>query len=192
MRDPSVRAQALTAVGAVESHVGRLESAEEMLKEALELERRVGDELSVADTLSNLGWVGLLRGAYDEARSRLEESLAIASRLDDDLRSLFAYGNLGLLELFEGRYEAAVGAFVEELRMSTRLGNRRNGLEALYGLAVAYAGLDDAALSVKIDGARVALAELASVRIETVVLERLDPLLEQARHLLAPAFSGLR
>src|SRR5436190_12072667 len=94
-----------------------------------------------------------MAGRPVDARAPLEECLAIARRGGDDVRATLALGNLGLVALSEERWGDAIELHVESLRLSNRRGNRRGAAEALLGLALAHAGLDDARGAVELHGA---------------------------------------
>jgi tetratricopeptide (TPR) repeat protein len=154
-----VRAEVLTSVGAVTAHLGDADAARRIFMEVLELEREIGDELSIADALNNVGYTAWVAGRYADARPPLEECLAIARACGDELRMTMAVGNLGLIAFSEGRFRDAVALLTDELRLSNRRGNRRSGAEALLGLAGAFAALDRVEPAVTLMGSWGALCD---------------------------------
>ena len=153
------RGAALSCVGAARTSSGDLAGAEPLSTEALRLSRATGDELSIASTLNNLGYLALLQGTYSEAGAYLEESLAITRRLNDRFRIALVLGNLGILAVLEGRSEEAVATLTEELRLSSARGDRRLACEAILGLASAHAALGNPQLAVKLHAAQRTLEE---------------------------------
>jgi len=154
----------------------------------LELVRRLGDELGIADALNNLGWTARSAGRPAVARAYLEECLAIAQRHGDDIRATLAIGNLGHVALAEERWEDAVELHLEELRSSNRRGNRRGAVDALLGLATAYSELDDTRAAVELYGAFQGLCDATGIDPATDWLNTLAaPFLDRARSALDPA-----
>src|SRR2546430_1468103 len=117
----------------------------------------LGDEVNIADSLNNLGYLLVLLEEHAQARPLLEESLSLAERLEDTRHIALAVGNLALVSLFTGENEDARARFVECIRLSEQLGDKRGVLEAVRGLAAiaAQAGaLGDAA---RLQGAAIGL-----------------------------------
>ncbi len=182
VHDPAITAEVLTALGAAAGNLGDLQTAERLFLDVLEIERRLGDELGIADALNNLGWVAWAAGRPAEARGYLEECLAIAQGHGDDIRATLAIGNLGLTALSEERWEDAVELHLEELRSSNRRGNQRGALEALLGLAVAYSRLNDLQTAVELYGAFEGVCDATGYDPATGWLNTLTaPFLERTR-----------
>jgi Flp pilus assembly protein TadD len=178
--DATSRAQALNSIAVVEEAAGRPAQAEACYREALALDRQIGDELGAAEKLSNLGFSALLRGDYVDARRRLEEATAIIRRFG---RKPFAIdGNLGLFALFEERYAEAFECFSEELRLSHEQGDQRYfASEAVLGLAAVEAALG------RHDRAIMLRAAFEQFAIQHELVARLEPYFARAREALDPA-----
>ena len=111
------------------------------MEESLSVRRALGDQVNIADSLNNVGYVQTCLGAYDLAERALEESLQIARQFGDLRHLALISGNLGNVNLFRGDREAATSWYHENLSLSRRIGDKRTCLEALRGLA-AIAGAE--------------------------------------------------
>jgi tetratricopeptide (TPR) repeat protein len=111
------------------------------MEQSLSVRRALGDQVNVADSLNNVGYVQTCLGAYDLAERALEESLQIARQFGDLRHLALISGNLGNVNLFRGDREAATSWYHENLSLSRRIGDKRTCLEALRGLA-AIAGAE--------------------------------------------------
>lgn len=101
---------ALSGLGALSVNRGRLEEAERMLLEALEIEGRWGSSLRMVDQLRTLGILYLRRGDLKRAEEVFVRGLAIGKELGD--RMGVARTNLHLSQLFklQGNLDKAVDA----------------------------------------------------------------------------------
>jgi tetratricopeptide (TPR) repeat protein len=116
-----------------------LDMARRAEEESLQLRRKLGDAVNIADSLNNLGYLFVLVEEPEQARPLLEESLELARTLGDARHVALAVGNLALVSLFTGRIGEAQVRFAECVRRSAQLGDKRGSLEALLGLAATFA-----------------------------------------------------
>jgi serine/threonine-protein kinase len=81
--DPLIRAQLLATLGAVYRSLGHYEEAELMLREALEMRRRLlGEEhADIAASLHSLAILSFIKGDYEEAEALCREALEMNRRL---------------------------------------------------------------------------------------------------------------
>src|SRR5262249_19677082 len=107
-----------TAFELARFHQGLNRSAQAVAtyERALELARRSGDPVDLADTLNNLGILYAAQDRADEGRRAYAESLAIRRRLAQQKPELAAdvamtLNNLGVLESRQNRIEEARQAF---------------------------------------------------------------------------------
>jgi tetratricopeptide (TPR) repeat protein len=77
---PSVKAKAVTYLGAVESDRANYRRAVDLLEQAVALSQAAGEPRQQAYALSMLGRVNLLRGALDVAVEQLDTSIKLAGR----------------------------------------------------------------------------------------------------------------
>jgi predicted ATPase/DNA-binding CsgD family transcriptional regulator len=130
--DPAVRAQALHGAGQIAYRQDDCGAAQAFLTEALEIQRRLGDELATARTLRSLGLALLSLGDYRHANQCLEEALAIQRVRGDRFDVARTLGSLALLSIEAGRY-AAAGARCEECVALARQSNDEWGLAISIG-----------------------------------------------------------
>jgi len=108
--EPSLeRAKALYTGGFVRFALGQLAEARAYLEESIEVAEKLGDPLTLAWSLSYLGWTFDSLGDYDSARSAYERSVAIGQALGDDGQRAAgqSLGLLGDLPYRQGNWPAA-------------------------------------------------------------------------------------
>lgn len=102
-------AEALGRWGFVLGELDRIDEAVEVLQEAAEIRRELGDEEAVASTLNQLGMMLSYRGEYEEAERLLREALDTKVRLYGEIDASVAVtmSNLGLTLKWSGNAAAA-------------------------------------------------------------------------------------
>ena len=80
---PELRVRALLASGGIAYWSGVLDQMEAPYREALEIARRLGDDLELASALYEFSFVFSSRGDYDEAIELLDESMSLARAMGD-------------------------------------------------------------------------------------------------------------
>ncbi len=125
-----VRIQALSLLGLIELKTGHLESASEVLRNALELARGTGRDSEVASSLNYLGVVLREAGHFALARNAFREALGIDRRRRDDSGLAYDYRNLGVLRLRRGDATGAVEFLQRALAGSRQVGERYNEAQA--------------------------------------------------------------
>ncbi len=93
--------------------------------------RHLGDELSEADALSNLGIVRRLTGDYPGAADALNAALGIYRDIGDRLGQADALTELGIVRRVTGDYPGAAGALNAALGIYRDIGDRLGQAEAL-------------------------------------------------------------
>ena len=94
------------------------------LEEAVDVARSVGDRLTVAASLSWLGFVRLLLDDLGGAREAFEECHAVSAELGGPLMLGFALSKLGLLADAEGDYAKAIDLHLEARVVFAGLGDQ--------------------------------------------------------------------
>ncbi|MDQ3121768.1 MAG: tetratricopeptide repeat protein [Actinomycetota bacterium] len=94
------------------------------LEEAVDVARSVGDRLTVAASLSWLGFVRLLLDDLGGAREAFEECHAVSAELGGPLMLGFALSKLGLLADAEGDYAKAIDLHLEARDVFAGLGDQ--------------------------------------------------------------------
>ncbi|MEE4639131.1 MAG: serine/threonine-protein kinase [Wenzhouxiangella sp.] len=106
-------ASALSTVGGMHRRAGKLETAEEMLRQALEIEI-VGSGQPGAATVNNLGNVLLRQGRLEEAREAYQRAIVLAANEfgADAPRALSYRRNLARFQLEVGEIEPALETLI--------------------------------------------------------------------------------
>ena len=94
--DKQLAADILRPVGYFMLFVGRVQEGEGLLREALELHRKVGSDLGAANDLKGLGAALLYRDQVDEAEKAYRDALDLHRKVGDDLGA--AWDHMGLAE----------------------------------------------------------------------------------------------
>jgi CHAT domain-containing protein/tetratricopeptide (TPR) repeat protein len=143
LADDGARAQSLRAVGHVLFARGRWGEALDRYLQALELFRRVDQELNVARTLSGALQTLIYLGQYDRAFAAAEEARAIFDRHGDRLRLARLDSNLGNILYRQERFEEALVRYHEAYQQLREIGEPRDVAAVLSNTAVCYISLND-------------------------------------------------
>jgi predicted ATPase len=133
-----VRAKALTRTGWLAHGLGENARAVEILRESVDLWRRIGDEAGAALALSNLGAVLLCHGEYTESITRLEEALHLRRGLGTAMGICATLVNLGLAEAYQSHNKRAADLFTEALALARAAGDEDHVGLILLNLAELY------------------------------------------------------
>jgi eukaryotic-like serine/threonine-protein kinase len=122
---PSARAELLQAIGASEFHLGHLDRAEHLLREALKVRIQTDgpDSGLVAGVENDLGLVRKHQGHLDDAERMLRESIAIRERAYGHVHGSVARGlfDLATILAMRGKNAEAESAFRESLALREKL-----------------------------------------------------------------------
>jgi eukaryotic-like serine/threonine-protein kinase len=127
--EPAVEAELLQTLGGIAENLGRLDQAETLLTQALDLRRQAfgADHPDVGRSLVASGLLASARGRYDDAEREIREGLAMLQRHlpQTDPEVARAISALGRVLENAGRYPEAI----RELQEAVRLQTGRPGLE---------------------------------------------------------------
>ena len=142
---PAARAELLSTIGSSEFHLGHLESAESLLREALRLRLQTDGPNSplVAGVLNDLGLVRKHQDHLDDAERLLRESVAIREKSLGHLNGATARGLFDLASVLAMRdkHAEAEAALRESLTLREKLSaDPRNGVD-LPTVALTMSGL---------------------------------------------------
>ncbi len=128
--------------------------ADDFLKEALDMARRIGDHGMIARSLNVMGLLAFFGNDLPGAQARLEESIAQARTAQDDWCLADALGTIGSVYPLVGRLEQGRAAGVEGLGLARRRGDLQGVRMSLFGIALTArrAGDPDAAIRVGEEG----------------------------------------
>lgn len=120
--DTAECARAWNNLGLIYHFRGEAATAEEMMRRALEIDRRIGHEEGIARDLGNLSLIPEAKGELEEAVRLNRESLAIAERIGAKTIAAGRLCNLGEIALRRGEREEARGLLVRAEGMFAELG----------------------------------------------------------------------
>lgn len=120
-----------------ESDKGRLKEADEALRRALELFRRLGDRLGEAETLEVLGGVTSdLRGSLQTAEEAYRQVIELYREMGDGMGMARTMTWMGRAQVNTGRLAEAKRTLEEALRLGRQHHERISEAKALMGLAI--------------------------------------------------------
>ena len=115
---------------------GHWDQARSLHHTALELARRVGDELAEADALTDLGTVQQATAEYTAAITSLTQAIRLHRNLDNRLGEANALNRLGVVEYLTTDYPAATASLKRALELYQSLGDHLGEANALTDLGV--------------------------------------------------------
>jgi predicted ATPase len=121
--DRAGRAAVLNNLTWVGSELSRLDEAEEIGREALALNREIGDVRGTALALNNLGWIAMYRSEFGAADDLLSQSLSLRRQLGDSRGIGFTLSSLAWTASWLGRHDAAAVAIEEALALLEPIGD---------------------------------------------------------------------
>jgi tetratricopeptide (TPR) repeat protein len=108
----------------VASHQANPSTARLFFEEVLEMYRRLGDDVHVAQVLSNLGAIALLQGDFEVARSYLTECLPNLERRGDKFGTASTLLNLGVVAYNQGRLDQSARYLENSLHVGQQIGEK--------------------------------------------------------------------
>jgi len=155
--DEAGMTEALSALGAMGIYRGDLETADERLRQGLDIARRINARPEqIVGLLVSLGLLAYRRRDHGLGRAQFEEALAAARQVGDAWGEAVTLGHLGRLALTDGDTARARAALAENVELARSIGDPEQ-----LGMA---------------------LCELASARIASGELDAASPLIIDAAH----------
>ena len=130
---PATRARAVTGLAGLRYWQGQAERAEALYAEALELRRRLGDRVAIADALRDLVWSALARGQVELAARRSDEALEQYRAAGDEVgeASIMTWRHVSAFLMGAGgSYDDAVAATLQAAELYEDAGLARDESEA--------------------------------------------------------------
>jgi tetratricopeptide (TPR) repeat protein len=118
---PAARADALTVAGQMTFELGDVATARDLLREAVELQRRVGAERGLAMALDHAGLVASARGEFAAAHAFHEEALAIGRAAGNRGYEAVSLETRSVAAYLQGDYEPARTLAEESLAIRSSL-----------------------------------------------------------------------
>ncbi len=143
LEDDGARGQSMRAAGHVLFARGQWAEALECYGKALELFRRVGQEVNVARTLSGALQTLIYLGQYDRAFATAEEARAIFDRHGDRLRLARLESNIGNILYRQERFDEALARYHDAYEQLRQIGEPRDVAAVLSNTAVCFISVND-------------------------------------------------
>lgn len=116
------------------------EGAEKYLEAALAMFHELGDEPSVATTLTHLASVCQSTGRLEQAEVRLNEAIGMFEQQKDHDGVATATSNLGIIGLGRGEFDDAEKCFRRAMKLYEKAGNREGVAHSEGGIGLAFLG----------------------------------------------------
>ncbi|MCE9581389.1 MAG: tetratricopeptide repeat protein [Planctomycetes bacterium] len=145
--DESLTGRALSAVGSVREERSEFAEARIAHEACLEIQRRLGDRVSVASQTNNLANLDARAGRMEAARDGQLEAIAVARELGDGSRLATYLSNLANSLSRLGRYRESIPYLDESLALARAAGDPSGISGTLVNLGISQAILGDSAAS---------------------------------------------
>ncbi|MCL5274791.1 MAG: tetratricopeptide repeat protein [Chloroflexi bacterium] len=119
----SVRAKVLNGAGAMAYGQADYARATALLAECIALQRVIGDQQGLANSLNIMGAVAMAQRDNDNARGFCGESLDLFRALGDERSTTLPLNNLANVAYDEGDYAAAIDLYEKSLALSRKYGD---------------------------------------------------------------------
>ena len=111
--------------------LGRFDEAEVLYRQAMVLNRRIGDDEGLAHTLRGLGEIAWRRGDADAAERHLHDNEVLHRKLNHARGLSWTAQQLGNTARTRGDWQAAAAHYTDALAQMDRMGDRRGMCEVL-------------------------------------------------------------
>jgi predicted ATPase/transcriptional regulator with XRE-family HTH domain len=133
-------AAVLHAVVVLLTQLGNFDEALAPCEEAIEIQRRLGDDTALAASFTSLGAIFYARGEHDRAEELHAESLAIQTRLGDDTGVASSLSSLASVAFGKQDFQRTAALSEQSVAIYRRLGNEWGVTNALMKIGLAAAG----------------------------------------------------
>jgi tetratricopeptide (TPR) repeat protein len=130
--NPLFRVKAICRAGGLEIIRGNMIGTVELVEEAIDICRELGDEEGLAWSLNLKGQVKTWFGETAQAISYLSESAELFSSLENDWGVAFSQRYIGQMEEFRGEYERGIDFQKEALAIFEQVGDVWNQAHSLF------------------------------------------------------------
>lgn len=118
-----IRGNALIGLGVIAAHQGDTERSMEVLQEAVNIFRDVGEQRHLSLALLCQGTTHLFVGQFDESEILINECRAVAMAIGDEMLVSAALCNLGNIASSRGQWERARERMEASVRIARSIGN---------------------------------------------------------------------
>jgi tetratricopeptide (TPR) repeat protein len=123
-------------LGILYKEQGKIDEAEKLYRESLEIKRLLGDKKGIAMSLNNLGILYKGQGKIEEAERLFNESLEIKRQLGYKQGIGMSLNDLGNLYKDQGKIEEAEKLYRESLEIKQQLGDKQGISMSLNNLGI--------------------------------------------------------
>jgi tetratricopeptide (TPR) repeat protein len=116
-----INAALLNNIGLLKKHFGKIEEAEKLFLDSLEIKQQLGEKRGISMSLNNLGILYKEQGKIEEAKKLYLESLEIKRHLGDKRGVSSSLKNLGILCFENGKFDEAKKYYNESLKIKHEL-----------------------------------------------------------------------
>jgi tetratricopeptide (TPR) repeat protein len=109
--------------------------AADLVQEALDLYRDLGDEEGIARSIAELGGIAIAEGDLDRAAAMYEEAVPLFREQGHRSRVAASLGNLGTIAHMRGDYATAAGRYREAIEIAKTSGDIDGAAVNLHNLA---------------------------------------------------------
>jgi adenylate cyclase len=130
-------AKSLNALGGAYYFQSRWHEASQQVERALKIQRRIGDQMGIALSLSNLGVLYTVDCQWDEAIDAFNQTIAMSEEmgaLEGTLGN--AHNNIAFIYLHQGRLDLAEDHLQQSLAIKQRIGSTLEVAESLNNLGL--------------------------------------------------------
>lgn len=176
--------QTLDRLGSQMRELGRVVEAEEIIREAIKMHRKVGNRPGEGRALRSLSIVLQQTGRMDEAVAGIDSALEIQLELNSDSGIAASLDTLGNLHLFIGEFDKAEKYYKRALETERRCNNLTYEGSTLGNLAILYAdtGREEEAEAMYRRGIEIH-REVGNRRSEGITIANLATLLHRLKRL---------
>jgi tetratricopeptide (TPR) repeat protein len=129
-------AQFVHNLGIAMQNQGKLEEAEGLYNQSVEIEKELGNRVGVAQSLHHLGMVAEDRGKLEEAEGLYKQSLEIEREVGDRPGEAQTLHNLGAIAQARGKLEEAEGLYEQSLEIEREVGSQPGIAQSLHQLGM--------------------------------------------------------
>ena len=117
------RSITLGNIGLIYGAKGMMDDALKYHTSALEIDRKIGYELGIANDLGNIGLIYITKGKMEEALSYHHDALEIHRKIGHDLGMANDLGNIGLVYFNMGQAKDALSSLHDALEINQKISN---------------------------------------------------------------------
>ena len=136
--DPQTKGEAFVQLGNQHRHIGDYDTSFKYLKQALEIQQKIGDKSGEGATLNNISLIYDARGDYDTALQYLKQALEIQQQVGDKSGEGTTLNNISLIFNARGDYDTALQYLQQALEIQQQVGDKSGEGTILNNISLIY------------------------------------------------------